>query len=81
MSIFAGFIMLFIILGEHHYFNNTFLKTVIALVLLAAFFMLIHLTLPLRVQFYFFAKFGIKTTVAEAEYLEPLIELFRSFSF
>jgi hypothetical protein len=71
--IFAGFVILFIWLTGYYYFNNTFSKTVIALMLAAAFFIIIYLTLPLTVQFYFFVKFGIKTTRAEAKYLDPLL--------
>jgi hypothetical protein len=76
LPILAGFIMLYIILSEHRYFNGAFSKIVVAMALTAVFFMLIHLTLHLRVQFYFFAKFGVKTTAAEAGYLEPLLGTF-----
>jgi hypothetical protein len=35
--------------------------------------LIVHLTFPLTVQFYSFVKFGIKTTRAEAKYLDPLL--------
>jgi hypothetical protein len=71
--IFAGFVILFIWLTGYYYFSSTFSKTVITLILTAVFFIIIYLTIPLTVQFYFSVKFGIKTTRAEAKYLEPLL--------
>jgi hypothetical protein len=71
--VFVGFIILFIWLTEYNYFANRFPKAVIALMFAVVFFMLVYVTLPLPAQFYFFAKFRIKTTRAEARYLEPLL--------
>jgi tetratricopeptide (TPR) repeat protein len=60
-------------LNEQWFFNMTFSKTVIALLLTAVFFTIFFLTYHWQVQLYFFAKFGIKTTKAEAKYLDPLL--------
>ncbi|MDR2135161.1 MAG: hypothetical protein LBO76_00940 [Treponema sp.] len=68
--------MTYILLSEHYWFNSTFSKVILALALTALLFLLIHATYHLKVQLYFYAKFGIKTTRAEAKYLEPLLGTF-----
>jgi hypothetical protein len=69
----AAAVIAFMWLSEQWFFNTTFFKTVIALLLTAVFFTIVFLTWHWQVQFYFFAKFGIKTTKAEAQYLDPLL--------
>jgi hypothetical protein len=55
------------------FLHTTFSKTLIALILTALFLIILHATLHLHIQLYLWAKFGIKTTKAEAKYLEPLL--------